>query len=139
MTGATATRLECPRCGGSVPSWQPLHVRCFIYRVRAVVWVLAAAVVFPAALYGFRFASVVYERSRASVSTAGTLADQQASTISLPNPTPTVGTYTPHGPAQQTPSPKVMATRPPEARPASPPSQSAAECPGQVISHTPIG
>ena len=109
MTGATATRLECPRCGGSVPSWQPLHVRCFVYRVRAVVWVLAVAVVLPVAVYGFRFASVVYERSRVNVAAAGTPADQQSSTtVSPPDTTRSAENVEPRDPVQRKPSPTVM-------------------------------
>ena len=128
MTGATATRLECPRCGGSVPSWQPLHVRCFVYRVRAVVWVLAAAVVLPVAVYGFRFVSVVYERSRVNVAAAGTPADQQSfTTVSPPDTTRSAETVEPRDPVQRKPSPTVMATRPPEAGPPPPTLKSTVE------------
>lgn len=80
MSGAIATKLECPRCGESVPSWQPVHVRCFVYRIRAVVWVVAAAVMIPVVIWGFRTASMAYERSRVSVVPVGTPAEQQSST-----------------------------------------------------------
>lgn len=66
MTGAIGMRLECPRCGRPVPAWQPVHAQCFLYRVRAVVWMLAAAVAVPSGLYGFRWASVQYERWKAA-------------------------------------------------------------------------
>lgn len=84
MSGAIATKLECPRCGESVPSWQPVHVRCFVYRIRAVVWVVAAAVMIPVAIWGFRTASMVYERSRVSVVAVGSPEEQQSSTAPPP-------------------------------------------------------
>lgn len=66
MAGATGVRLECPRCGRPVPAWQLVHARCFLYRVRAIVWMLAAAVAVPGGLYGFRWGSVHYERWKAA-------------------------------------------------------------------------
>ena len=62
MTGAIGMRLECPRCGRPVPAWQPVHAQCFVYRVRAVVWMLAAVVAAPGVLYGFQWGRVHYER-----------------------------------------------------------------------------
>lgn len=101
MPGATATKLECPRCGESVPSWQPVHVHCFVYRIRVVVWILAAAVALPVAIWGFRFASVAYERTRVSVAAAGIPADQQSSATSPLDATRSADTVTFRDPVQK--------------------------------------
>ena len=118
MSGAIATKLECPRCGESVPSWQPVHVRCFVYRIRAVVWVVAAAVMIPVAIWGFRAASMAYERSRVSVVAVETPAEQQSSTALPPVTARSADDGLLRDPVKQRPA----ATAPTQARVAMPPA-----------------
>lgn len=36
---------HCPRCGKPIPSWQPIHLSCFIYRTRYILFGLATVLV----------------------------------------------------------------------------------------------
>jgi hypothetical protein len=47
MSTATSSSRECPRCTQPIPGWSPVHLRCFVYRIRYVLapFVLAGCAV----------------------------------------------------------------------------------------------
>lgn len=119
MTGKTGAILECPRCGESIPSWQPVHLGCFIYRIRVVAWILAASVAIPGSIYAFRMVGMTYDSFRAVVLHIRTPGEEQPVMINRPAPTRSAVISAPEGSAHQSLSPTKIAVRPTEPRPGS--------------------
>jgi hypothetical protein len=41
---------RCPRCGQPVPSWQPLHIRCLIFRLRYLIFGVSVLILLTLAI-----------------------------------------------------------------------------------------
>lgn len=94
MTKLCVWRRECPRCGKAVVAWQPIHIQCFLFRLRYFLAPLLIAILIPLGYRGYLLAWDAIVLWKDSVPTqnkvANTIATQSKNEELLPRTVPNV-------------------------------------------------
>ena len=77
MTNFSVWGRECPRCGQTVAAWQPIHIKCFAYRIRYLLVPLILAFLIPLGYRGYLLSWEAMSNWRARIA-----ADEEASRAS---------------------------------------------------------